>query len=117
MSGLLWHTEFNLLQPLSAPRGTGISASANEEWHDAVSHLRLYLQHHPQDLEAMAACAHALAEGYNEFEEASELYEQILNVDYYKHDIRRRLVKISLKLERTETAVKNAKILADRFPR
>ncbi len=97
-------------------RGIGISATANEDWHEAVSHLRLYLQHHPQDLEAKSACAHALAEGYNELAEAVHLYEQVLKVDHYQHDVRRQLVKIALKLERTETAVKNAEILADRFP-
>ena len=97
-------------------RGIGISASANKEWHEAVTHLRLYLQKDPHDTEVLAACAYALAEGYHELEEAIELYEQILKIDHYEHEARRQVVELSLKLGRTEAAVENARILADRYP-
>jgi len=97
-------------------RQIGLSAAENEDWHEAVAHLRLYLQKNPHDTEALAACAHALVEGYHELEEAIELYEQILKSDHYEHGARRQIVELSLKLGRTAAAVENSKILADRYP-
>lgn len=97
-------------------RQIGLSAAENENWHEAVAHLKLYLQNHPRDLEALSSCAHSLVEGYNELENAYELYERILEVDHYQHDTRRRFVALALKLGKTEAAVKHSQILAERYP-
>jgi tetratricopeptide (TPR) repeat protein len=97
-------------------RGIGLTAAENSNWREAVAHLKLYLQHHPEDTAALTACANALVEGYNELENASKLYEQALQIDHYNHDVRRRYVDLALKLGKTDAAVANSRILADRFP-
>jgi tetratricopeptide (TPR) repeat protein len=89
---------------------------ADENWHDAVAHLRHYLESYPEDVEALAACAKALVEGYNEPEQAFELYQTIIDVNYYDHDARRRLVALAIQLGKTDAAINNSRILLDRFP-
>lgn len=97
-------------------REIGLTAARNQDWHEAVAHLKLYLEHYPRDKEALAACANALAKGYNEHENAFNLNEKILEIDHYDHDARREFVSLALELGKTEAAVSNSKILAERFP-
>jgi len=97
-------------------RDLGLAAVEEQNWHQAVSQLRFYLDHKPDDIEALQACATALVDGYGELENAYDLYSHILNVDHYAHDARRQLAELAIQLERPDDATRHAKKLADRFP-
>lgn len=97
-------------------RATGLSAAAEEDWHQAVSHLRFYLDNRPDDVEALAACARSLADGYGEFEEAFAMYERALKLDHYQHEARRKFIELALKLDRLEQAEDHSKLFLKRFP-
>ena len=97
-------------------REAGLEAVEAEDWHQAVSQLRYYLEHHPGDAEALKACAEALDKGYGEVEEAYSMLDKALSIDPYLHEARLKLVSLALKLQRTDEAAAHAKTLLERFP-
>ena len=80
-AGVLFAHRAQVSAMVESSRGIGLAAAENKNWHEAVAHLKLYLQHHPKDKEALTACADALARGYNELENAFKLYEQALEIE------------------------------------